>query len=103
MACVIPEPCKFPSLDSCQKRFLWTHKEADLAPYPVVGLVLQVGDAEKFSLVQVWFRKPGIFFFSRVSKQGVCFTATEEVEGDQRHKQLELDCEVDGIAPPASV
>ena len=48
MACGMPEPCKFPSLDSCQKRFLWTHKEVDLAPHPVVGLVLQVGDAEKF-------------------------------------------------------
>ena len=21
----MPEPCKLPSLDSCQKRFLWTH------------------------------------------------------------------------------
>ena len=29
--------------------FLSTHKEADLAPYPVVGFVLQVGDAEKFT------------------------------------------------------
>ena len=35
----MPEPCKFPSLDSCQKRFLWTHEEADRAPHPVVGLV----------------------------------------------------------------
>ena len=42
------EPCKFLSLDSCQKRFLWTHKEVDLAPHQVVGLVLQVEDAEKF-------------------------------------------------------
>ena len=41
--------CKFPSLDSCQQKLLWTHKETDLAPHPVVGLVLQVGDAEKFS------------------------------------------------------
>ena len=48
-ACDMPEPCKFPSLDSCQKRFLWTHKEIDLAPHPVVSLVLQVGDTEKFS------------------------------------------------------
>ena len=44
----MPEACKFPSLDSCQRRFLWTHKEVDLAPHPVVVLVLQVGDAEKF-------------------------------------------------------
>ena len=48
MACDMPEPCKFPSLDGCQKRFLWTHKAVDLAPHPVVGLVHQVGDAEKF-------------------------------------------------------
>ena len=47
-ACDMPEPFKFPSLDSCQKRFLWIHKEVDVAPHPVVGLVLQVGDAEKF-------------------------------------------------------
>ena len=26
----MPKPCKFPSLDSCQKRFLGTHTEADL-------------------------------------------------------------------------
>ena len=48
VACDMPEPCKFPSLDTCQKRFLWTHKEVDLAPHPNVGLVLHVGDAEKF-------------------------------------------------------
>ena len=48
MACDMPDPCKFSSLDSCQKRFLWTHKEVDLAPHQVVGLVLQTGDVEKF-------------------------------------------------------
>ena len=48
VACDMPEPCKFPSPDSCQKRFLWTHKEVDLPPHPVVGLVLQVEDAKKF-------------------------------------------------------
>ena len=47
VACDLPEPCKFPCLDSCQKRFLWTHKEVDLALHPVIGLVLKVGDAEK--------------------------------------------------------
>ena len=35
--CDMPESCKFPSLDSCQKRFLWTHKDVDLPPHPVVG------------------------------------------------------------------
>ena len=48
MACDMPEPCKFPSLGICQKRFLWTHMEVDLVPHLVVGLVLQVGDTEKF-------------------------------------------------------
>ena len=47
-ACDLPEPCKFPSLDSYQQRFFWTHKGVDLALHRVVGLVLQVGDAEKF-------------------------------------------------------
>ena len=42
------EPCNFPSLDNCQKRFPWIHKDVGPAPHPVVGLVLQVGDAEKF-------------------------------------------------------
>ena len=41
MACKMPKPCKFPSIDSCQKQFLWTHKEVDLALHPVIGLVLQ--------------------------------------------------------------
>ena len=40
VACDMPELCKFPFLDSCQKRFLWTHKEVNLALHPVVGLVL---------------------------------------------------------------
>ena len=30
VACDVPEPCEFPSLDSCQRRFLWTHKETDI-------------------------------------------------------------------------
>ena len=40
VACDMPEPCKFPSPNSCKERFLWTNREADLAPHPVVGLVL---------------------------------------------------------------
>ena len=75
VACDMPEPRKFPSLDSCQKRSLWTHKEVDLAPLPVVGLVLQVGDTEKF-LNPLGFK--GLDPFFRVSEQGPCFTATGE-------------------------
>ena len=33
VACNMPEPRKFPSLDSCQRRFLWTDKEVDLATH----------------------------------------------------------------------
>ena len=42
VACDMPEPCKFPSLDSCQKRFQWAHKEVDLAQNLVVGFVLHI-------------------------------------------------------------
>ena len=49
VACDMPESRKFSSLDSCQKSFLWPHKEVDLAPHPVVGRMLQVGDTEKCS------------------------------------------------------
>ena len=51
VACDMPEPCKFPSLENCQKRFPRTHKEVDLTPHPVIDLVLQVGDAENLLAV----------------------------------------------------
>ena len=96
----MPVPCKFPSLESCQKRFLWTHKKVVLAPPPVVGLVLQVGYAEMFPHA-LGFKS--VDFFSRVSKQGPCFTALEEDGGDKRLVQLELAYEADGVAPPYPV
>ena len=99
MVCDMPEPSKFPSLDSCQKRFMWTHKAANLAPHPVVGLVLQVGDEEKFPQA-LGFQNLDPFF--RVSKLGPCFTATGEDGGDKRLVKLELACESDD-APPDPV
>ena len=87
MAYDMPRPCKFPSLDSCQKRFPWTHKEVDLALHPVVGLVLQVGDMEKFSDA-LGFESPDPFF--RVRKQGPCFIVTLEGGDDKVFVQLEL-------------
>ena len=60
----MPELCKFLSLDSCQKRFLWTDKEVDLAPHPVVGLVLQEEDAEKFPQALGFKSLDPFFFFS---------------------------------------
>ena len=96
----MPEPREFPSLDSLQKRFLWTHKGVDLAPRPVVDLVLQVGDAEKFPQA-LGFESLCPFF--RVSKESPCFTAIEEDGGEKRLGQLELACEADGVAPPDPV
>ena len=63
MACDLPDSSKFPTHDSCQERFLWTHKEVDLGPHPVVGLVLKVGDAEKF-LQALGFESVDPFFES---------------------------------------
>ena len=40
VACDMREPCKFPSLYSCQKKFLWTHEGVDFASHAVVGLEL---------------------------------------------------------------
>ena len=91
----MPAPGKFPSLDSCQKRFLWTHKEVDLAPHPVVGLVLQVGDTEKFPQALSF---EGLDPFFRVSKQVPCFTVVEEDGGDNRLVELELAFQADGVA-----
>ena len=78
-----PEQCKFPSLDICQKRFLWNHKKlspdvilcgwlglkhqltnhkkADLASHPDVGLVLQEGNAGQFTQA-LGFESLDIFF-----------------------------------------
>ena len=99
MACDMTEPCKFPSLDSCQKRFLLTHKEVDLALHPVVGLVLQVGDTEKCPHA-LGLESPDPFF--KVSKQGRCFTAVEN-GGDKRLVELDLACKADSVAPPGPV
>ena len=49
VACNMLEPFEFLFLDSYRKKFLWACRKIHLAPHPVVGLVLQVGSAEKFS------------------------------------------------------
>ena len=51
---------------------LLAHKEVDLAPPSVAGLVLQKEDAEKFPKA---FGLERLDPFSLVSKQGPCFTA----------------------------
>ena len=66
VACDLPEPCKFPSLDSCQKSLPWTHKGVGLVSHPVVGFVLKVGDVEKFPQAPSF---EGLDSFLKVSKQ----------------------------------
>ena len=87
----MPEPCEFPAPNSRQQRFLWTHKEVDLAPHPVVGLVLRVGDAKKFPQA---LGVKGLDPFLRVSKQGPHVTDG----GDKRLSELELACKADDVA-----
>ena len=79
---------------------MWAHRDVDLAPHPVVGLVLQAGDANKFPWA-FGFRRSGSF--SQIRKQGPCFTDIEENRGDKRLVQLELACEADGVASPDPV
>ena len=72
------------------------HKEVNLAPRPVVGLVLHVRDAERFPRVLVakaWIFFLSFFlffFFGGVESASRCFTATENDGGDKRLTELEL-------------
>ena len=52
VGCDMPKLCGFPSLDSCQKKFLRTHKDVDLVSHPVIGLV-RVRGVSNFACVQV--------------------------------------------------
>ena len=70
---------KVPSLDSCQKRLQWAHKEVDLAPHRIVDLVLKVEHAEKFPRALNFESLDSSF---RIVKQGPCFTAIEKDSGD---------------------
>ena len=100
MACGMPKPCKFPSLDSCQKRT--THKEVDLVPHPVVGLVVRSRRCGEVSS-GTWFREPRSFFFFRVNKQGPRVTAIEDDGGDKRCVEFELAYKVDSVPQPDPV
>ena len=85
MVCDMPKPCKVPSVDSCQKRFLWALKEVDLSPHPSVGLVLQVGDSEKFPhalVLKAWILSWSRFHMHR---------------GGWRFVELGLACKADDV------
>ena len=85
VVCDMTKLYKFPPLDSCQKRFQWTHKGVDLALHPVTGLELQVGDAQKF-FQALGFE--GLDPFCKVSNQSTCFTAIEKDGGDKKIVEL---------------
>ena len=79
MACDMPKPRKFTSLDRRKKRLLWAHKEVDLDPHPVIGLVLQPGNEEKFPHA---LGLKNLDPFLRVSKQGPCLRAIKKDASD---------------------
>ena len=89
------EPCNFPSLQSCQKGFLRAHKEVDLAPHSVVGLVFQVGETEKFTQALDLDR---LDLSLGITKRIQCLTAIKENGRDKRLVQLKLACEADDVA-----
>ena len=96
----MPELCRFPSLDSYHKRFLWTDNEVEFALHLVVGLVLQVGGAQTFPHT-VGFESRDRFFQSQ--EAGTMFHSLEEDGGGKRLVKLEPACKADGIAPPDPV
>ena len=102
MARDMPEPCKFPPLDSCRKRFLWTHKEVALDPHPVVGLLLQVGDVGTFPPTLVFESLDPLFFSESASRVHVS-QPQREIEVARDLLQRELSCEVNGVAAPDHV
>ena len=67
VSCNMPEPCNFPSLDSCQKGFLWTHKKVDLLLHPVIGLGSKLEMWRRFLrhlVSKVWFLSFFVLFFA---------------------------------------
>ena len=84
----LPELYEFPSFDGCQKRFLsGPTRKVDLAPHPVVGLVLQLGDTEKLPQA-LGLESLGPLL--RVSKQGP-FLAVEVNGVDKNRKYTMID------------
>ena len=65
----------------------WPTRKFIFAPHSVVGLVLQVEDADKFPQA---LGLESLDPFLKVSKRCSRLTAIEETEGDKRLVQLEL-------------
>ena len=82
-----PNQTSFRLLTIAKKRFLRTNKEVDLAPHPVVGLVLQVGEAEKLPQA---LGLESLDPFLGAGQQDPCLTAMDEDGDEKRLVQSEL-------------
>ena len=71
-----------------------------LSTQSIVGNVLRVANRRSFLM---HFVSKAWILYVRASKQGPCFAAVEEDEGDRRREELELACKADGLAPPDPV
>ena len=96
MAYEMPGPCKFPSFDSCQKRFLLTTKNLILLRTQSLALCSKWEIRRSF-LMHLVSKSLDPFF--RVGKQGPCFTAIEKNGGDKRLVELELARNVLSLYP----
>ena len=83
VVCDMPTLFELTSLHSCQQWFLWTDKKVDHDPQPVIGLVLQVRNGEKFFQTSS-LESLDLSFFFTVSKQGPCLAAIEEDADNRR-------------------
>ena len=76
----VAKPCQLPSPDGCRDRFLGTQKALDQAPGVVIGVVLSVQDAEKFSQA---LGLECLDSFLVVRQQSLCLTSVEQ-DGDNQ-------------------
>ena len=72
--CDMPEPCKFLSLDSCQKRFLWTQERVGLALHSHWSCAESSRCGEVSS--STWFQRPGSFLSETASR--VCVSQPDK-------------------------
>ena len=90
----VHEPFEFPSpTDTVARRgYQWAHKDTVLAPHPVVGRMLLVGDAERFpKALGLEISVP----YLRMIKQGRCLTTTSTLHlATSKPKMKSPKCEI---------
>ena len=94
-----PNHASFPPLTVARRGSCGpTRKLIGLAPHPVVGLVLQTGDAEKFPQALGFECLVLFFFFFQSQPAGSLFQAQRRMEVTKRLVVLELSRKADGVA-----